>query len=81
MILIKPITTEKAIKEIELGNKISFLVGRKSNKAIIQKEIESQFKVKVENVNTQIRKNEKIAVIKLKKEFKAADIAAKIGIM
>lgn len=81
MILIKPITTEKAIKEIELENKIYFVVEKKIRKEAIKKEIEEQFKVKVDKVNTHIKNNQKIAVVKLKKEFKASDIAAKIGIM
>lgn len=81
MILINPITTEKAIREIELENKIYFVVEKKIRKADIKKEIEEQFKVKVEKVNTQIKNNQKVAVVKLKKEFKASDIAAKIGIM
>ncbi|MBS3073524.1 50S ribosomal protein L23 [Candidatus Pacearchaeota archaeon] len=81
MILIKPITTEKAIREIELENKIYFVVEKKIKKADIKKEIEEQFNVKVEKVNTQIKNNQKVAVVKLKKEFKASDIAAKLGIM
>lgn len=81
MILIKPITTEKAIREIELENKIYFVVEKRVRKEDIKKEIEEQFKVKVEKINTQIRNNQKIAIIKLKKEFKASDIAAKLGIM
>lgn len=81
MILIKPITTEKAIREIELENKIYFIVEKRIRKADIRKEIEDQFKVKVEKINTQIRNNQKVAIIKLKKEFKASDIAAKLGIM
>lgn len=81
MILIKPITTEKAIREIELENKIYFIVEKRVGKADIKKEIEEQFKVKVEKINTQIKNNQKVAVVKLKKEFKASDIAAKIGIM
>ena len=81
MILLKPITTEQAIREIELENKIYFVVEKKIKKADIKKEIEEQFNVKVEKVNTQIKNNQKVAVVKLKKEFKASDIAAKLGIM
>ena len=80
-ILIEPITTEKAIKLIEAENKITFVVNRKATKPEIAKEIESMFNVKVEKVNTHIRKNKKIAIIKLKKETPAIDIATKLGIM
>ena len=47
----KPITTEKAIKLIEIENTILFQVDKKDNKKEIAKEIEEIFKVKVEKVN------------------------------
>ncbi len=81
MILIKPLSTEKAIRNMELENRISFIVDKRTNKDQIKKEIEENFKVKVEKVNIQMKKNEKIASIKLKKEFKASDIAAKLGMI
>ena len=80
-ILLEPLTTEKIIKQIELENKIAFIVKRKAKKAEIKKEIEETFKAKVEEVNTQIRNNKKIAFIKLKPESPAIDIATKLGLM
>ena len=47
----------------------------------IKKEEEELFNVKVEKINTQIRKNKKIAFVKLKKEYPAIDIATKLGIL
>jgi len=81
MILLYPITTEKAIKAIEAENKIMFVVDRRANKPEIAKEFEKTFNAKVEKVNTMIRKNKKIAIIKLKPETPASDIAAKLGII
>jgi len=80
-ILLEPLTTEKIIKQIELENKIAFLVKRKATKEQIKNEIESTFKAKVESVNTQIRNNKKIAFVKLKAESPAIDIATKLGLM
>ncbi len=81
MKLIKPISTEKAVKLLEAENKIAFLVERRSNKQEIKREVEKTFKVKVEAVTTHIRGNQKIAFIKLVKKNPAIDIATKLGLM
>ena len=81
MALIKPITTEKAIRMLELENKITFLVDRRSNKIEIRKEMEKAFNVKVEGVTTQIKNNKKTAIIKLKEGSPAIDVATKLGLI
>jgi len=81
MIIQYPLTTEKAVKMIESENKMTFIVDRRSSKQEIKKTVEKEFNVKVESVNTEIKQNKKIAFVKLKKEFKAIDIATKLGLM
>lgn len=81
MKLIKPISTEKAVKGLEAENKITFLVDRRANKQEIKKEVEKTFKVKVISVQTHIRENKKIAFVKLSKDNLAIDIATKLGMM
>jgi len=81
MIIIKPIATEKAIRAVEIENKISFIVDRRARKAQIKEEIEEMFKVKVEKINVHIKNNQKIAIIKLRKETPAIDIATKLGMI
>ena len=81
MIIQYPLTTEKVIKMIEAENKMAFVVDRRSSKQEIKKTVEKEFNVKVESVNTEIKQNKKIAFVKLKKEFKAMDIATKLGLM
>lgn len=81
MIIIKPITTEKTVKLIEGENTLVFEVNRRARKGEIKKEIEKMFEVKVEKIRTLIRKNKKIAYVKLKKENLAIDLANKLGIM
>ena len=81
MALIKPITTEKAIRMLELENKITFLVDRRSNKVEIRKELEKVFNVKVQGVTTHIKNNKKFATITLKEESPAIDIATKLGLI
>jgi len=78
-----PVATEKAVRLIETENKLVFqLKSIKFNKKDIKEKFEEEFKVKVEKVNTLItRKGKKRAIIKLKKEFSAEDIAVKLGII
>jgi large subunit ribosomal protein L23 len=81
MALLYPITTEKAIGMIELDNKLLFVVEKKSTKSEIKKEIEDVYGVKVDYVHTHVTpKGEKRALVKLRKGFKAEDIAAKLKI-
>jgi len=81
MILVKPITTEKAVKMMEAENKIEFFVDLRAGKQEIKKEFEKIFSAKVQSVNVQIRKNKKIAYIKLKPEHLAIDVATKLGLI
>ncbi len=77
-----PIASEKSMRLIEDQNTLSFVVDRKDDKKKIKEEVEKMFKVKVEKVRTLIdRKGKKRAFVKLKKEYKAADVAAKLGLM
>lgn len=79
--MIKLVTTEKAVKLIEMENTLIAEVGRKDNKGSVAKEFADVFNVKVENVRTLIRKNKKYAYIKLKKENLAIDVATKLGMI
>ncbi len=81
MALIKPVTTEKAIRLMELENKMTFTVDRRSNKTEIRKEMEKTFNVKVAGVTTHIINNRKIATIKLKEGSPAIDVATKLGLI
>lgn len=79
--MIKPVTTEKAVRLIELKNIIVMETDRKERKEKIKKEFEEMFKVKVESVNTLIHGNKKIAYIKLNKNNPAIDVATKLGMI
>merc|ERR1711874_515372 len=50
--LIKPVSTEKAIRVMEDCNTLTFMVQDTANKKLIAKAVESRFGVKVEKVNT-----------------------------
>ena len=79
--MLKPITSEKAVKLIDIDNTMLFETSRNSKKPEIQKEFESLFNVKVEKIRTLIKGNKKYVYIKLKKENPAIDIATKLGMM
>ena len=81
-ILKHPAVTEKNVGMNEKQNKIVFIVDRKSTKTDIKRAFEELFNVKVEKVNTMItRDGRKKAIIKLKPEYSATDIAVKLGII
>ena len=79
--ILKPITSEKAVRMIELDNTLLFQVERQNKKADIKKEVESSFSVKVEKVRTLIHNNKKFAYVKLNKANPAIDVATKLGMI
>jgi large subunit ribosomal protein L23 len=75
------VTTESAVRLIESENKLAFIVDIRANKDGIKRAVEKLYQVKVDNVGTLIIRNQKKAFVKLKPEFKASDIAIKLGIL
>ncbi|NAZ13309.1 MAG: 50S ribosomal protein L23 [Desulfurococcales archaeon] len=81
-IIIRPVSSEKALSLIEKENVITLIVDRRVNKKIIKEAVEKIFGVKVVSVRTLItRDGEKKAYIKLSKEYKASDIATRLGML
>jgi len=81
-IVLYPYQTEKAIRLAQKENKLVFIVDRRANKKEIKDYIERWLNVKVEKVNTLItRKGLKKAYVKLKKEYNANEILAKLGVI
>ncbi|MEM2874046.1 MAG: 50S ribosomal protein L23 [Candidatus Nanoarchaeia archaeon] len=80
-ILKYPLSTEKAVRQMEAENKLIFIVDSKATKAAIKWAAEKAFNVKVAAVNTLItRTGEKKAYIKLKPETPAADVTTALGL-
>ncbi len=80
-IIIHPAVTEKAMKLVELENKLIFVVSLKSTKPEIKEAVEKLYEVKVLDVNTLVTtKGLKKAYVKLAPEFKADEVATKMGI-
>jgi large subunit ribosomal protein L23 len=81
-ILIRPVQSEKALSLIDKQNTLTFIVDINATKHDIKRAVEYIFNVKVERVRTLITpKGEKKAYVKLAPEYKASDIATKLGLM
>lgn len=81
-VIVRPVTSEKALTLIEKENTLTLIVDRRANKRLIKEAIEKTFNVKVENVRTLItRSGEKKAYIRLRSEYKASEIATRLGVL
>lgn len=77
-----PLMTESASLMVEKDNKLIFIVNLKAGKAEIKKAVEELYAVKVSKVNLLITpQGIKKAYVKLTPEFKASDVAIKLGIL
>jgi large subunit ribosomal protein L23 len=81
-VILFPLMTEAASLMVEKENKLVFMVDLKANKTDVKKAVEQLYEVKVEGVNVQITPTgEKKAFVKLHPDYKAADIAIKLGLL
>ena len=78
---LRPVTSEKAVKMIDVENVLLFETDRREGKDGIAKEVEKLFGVKVVAVRTLIRQNKKYAYVRLAKENPAIDVATKLGMI
>ncbi len=80
-IILHPDITEKAMKLIETENRLTFVVNRKAGKRDIKRAVEKLYEVRVESINTLVTtKGLKKAYVRLTPDFKAEDVATKMGI-
>ena len=81
-IILYPLISEKAVNMIESENKIVFIVNSSAGKQDVKSAVEKLYNVKVESIRTNNdRKGRKSAIVRLKKEFKADDLATKLGVI
>jgi ribosomal protein uL23 len=81
-VILYPLMTEAASLMVEKENKLVFVVDLKANKADVRRAVESLYEVKVDHVNVQITSSGgKKAFVKLHPDFRAADVAIKLGIL
>ncbi len=80
-VLIYPLMGEKATSLRENENKLCFVVDKNSTKQDIKKSIESDYNVKVLDINTVISQGKKKAYIRLDSKYPAEEIASKFGVL
>ena len=77
-----PLLSEDAVTLLEAENKITFIVDLRSDKHDIKRAIQELYEVRVEKVSTLITpEGDKKAFVKLTPDFKAADLAVRLGIL
>jgi large subunit ribosomal protein L23 len=77
-----PLMTEVASRMIETENKLVFIVNLKATKTDVGRAVEELYEVVVEKVNTLITpKGEKKAFVKLHPDYRASDVAIRLGIL
>jgi large subunit ribosomal protein L23 len=81
-VVLYPLMTEAASLMVEKENKLIFVVNLKARKEDVKKAVEELYEVKVARVNVLITpQGNKKAFVKLHPDYKAADVAIKLGIL
>jgi len=77
-----PVMTEVTSRILEAENKLVFIVSRNATKRDIKLAVEELYEVVVVNVNSTITpEGEKKAFVKLHPDYKAVDVAIKLGVL
>ena len=77
-----PLLSEDAVTLLEAENKITFIVNIRSDKHDIKRAVQELYEVKVRDVKTLITpEGEKKAFVRLMPDFKASDLAVRLGIL
>jgi len=80
--ILYPVMTEVTSHILEAENKLVFIVNKKATKQDIKAAVEELYDVVVDKVNSAITpEGKKKAFVKLHPDYKAADVAIKLGIL
>ena len=80
--ILYPVMTEVTSRILETENKLVFVVNVKATKADVRRAVEELYEVVVEKVNVAITpKGEKKAFVRLHPDYKAVDVAIKLGVI
>ena len=79
--ILKPVTSEKAVRLIDIENTIIFEVPMIFKKPEIKVQVEKIFNVKVHSIRTNIQLNKKYAFVRLQAATPAIDVATKLGMI
>jgi large subunit ribosomal protein L23 len=77
-----PLVSEDAVTLVEAENKITFIVDADASKNDIRRAVEELYEVRVDRVNSVVTpEGRKKAYVKLTPEYKASDLAVRLGIL
>jgi len=77
-----PLVSEDAVTLIEAENKITFIVDVDASKNDIRRAVEELYEVRVDRVNSVVTpEGRKKAYVKLTSNYKASDLAVRLGIL
>jgi len=77
-----PVMTEVTSRVLETENKLVFIVNKTATKTDVKQAVEELYEVKVSKVSVvTTHKGEKKAFVKLHPDYKAVDVAIKLGIL
>jgi large subunit ribosomal protein L23 len=81
-VILYPLMTESSSLMVEKENKLAFIVDLNATKTDVRNAVEKLYEVKVQYVNVQITpQGQKKAFVKLHADYKAADVAIKLGML
>ncbi|HVO36874.1 MAG TPA: 50S ribosomal protein L23 [Candidatus Acidoferrum sp.] len=81
-VILYPLMTESSSLMVEKENKLAFIVNLNATKIDVRNAVEKLYEVKVQYVNVQITpQGQKKAFVKLHPDYKAADVAIKLGML
>jgi large subunit ribosomal protein L23 len=81
-VILYPLMTESSSLMVEKENKLAFIVDLNATKTDVRNAVEKLYEVKVQYVNVQITpQGQKKAFVKLHPDYKAADVAIKLGML
>jgi len=81
-VILYPVMTEVTSRILETENKLVFIVNMKATKEDVRRAVEELYEVRTEKINVMITtRGEKKAFVKLHPDYKAVDVAIKLGIL
>jgi len=81
-VILYPVMSEVASRMLEAENKLVFVVSLKASRNAVKRAVEELYEVRVDRVNIVVTsKGEKKAFVKLHPDYKAVDVAIKLGIL
>ncbi len=81
-VVLYPLMTEVSSRLLETENKLVLMVNLRASKKDVKRAVEELYEVQVEKVNVLITsQGEKKAFVKLHPDYKAVDVAIRLGIL